>query len=277
MTRTGSRRARGRASSIVVAVLLLAVAGLAILPFVFMVLTAIQKSSRIALAFDPAKLDFSSFGKLFTVYGFGSALVTSSIVVILACIVNNIVCSMAAFAFAKKPFPGSDKLFWIYVATMMVPGQVTLIPMFLIMREMNLLNSCLSLFLPVINAFGVFLIRQFMDGIPDEILEAARIDGASDLRIFVSIVVPLIRPVLVALTVFTFLTTWNDFLWPLVSITDTSMQTITLAAARLQGQFVTDYGLVMAGATVAFIVPLVMYIVLQRQFVQGITSSGIKG
>lgn len=271
------RRTGRRVSDTLVALILLAVAALAILPFVFMVLTAIQKSSRIALSFDPAKIDFSGFTKLFSVYGFGSALITSSIVVVLACLVNNLVCSMAAFAFAKKPFPGSDKLFWVYVATMMVPSQVTLIPMFLIMREMNLLNTYLSLFLPVINAFGVFLMRQFMDGIPDEILEAARIDGASDLRIFVSIVLPLIRPVLVALTVFTFLTTWNDFLWPLVSITDSKMQTITLAAARLQGQFTTDYGLVMAGATVAFIVPLVMYIILQRQFVQGITSSGIKG
>ena len=145
------------------------------------------------------------------------------------------------------------------------------------MRDLGLLNSYVALALPVINAFGVFLIRQFMKGIPDDLLDAARIDGASDLRIFFTVVLPLIKPILVALTVFTFLTTWNDFLWPLVSITDDQMQTVTLAAANLQGRFATDYGLVMAGATITFIIPLVLYMILQRQFVEGIVSSGVKG
>nr|WP_250649119.1 MULTISPECIES: carbohydrate ABC transporter permease [unclassified Actinomyces] len=184
---------------------------------------------------------------------------------------------MAAFAFAKKPFPGSGLLFWVYLATMMVPGQITLIPLFIIMRDLGLLNTYISLSLPVINAFGVFLIYQFMGGIPDELIEAARIDGASDLRIFLSIVVPLIRPVLVALTVFTFLTVWNDFLWPLVSISDQEMNTVTVAVSNLQGAFAKRYGLVMAGATISFIVPLTVYLVLQRQFVEGVAATGLKG
>jgi multiple sugar transport system permease protein len=250
---------------------------LALLPFLFMAATSIQKTQRLTLSFDAAKVDLSNYVELFTVHEFGSALATSAIVVVLACLANVVACSLAAFAFAKKPFPGSEQLFWVYIATMMVPGQVTLIPMFMIMRELGLLNSYIALFLPIINAFGVFLIRQFMTGIPDEMIEAARIDGARDRRIFRSIVLPLMKPVLVALTVFTFIATWNDFLWPLVSITDDDMQTVTLAASKLGGKFTTQYGLVMAGATVSFLVPLAVYFVLQKRFVEGVTSSSVKG
>lgn len=262
---------------IVVNVAILALVVLSLLPFVFMAVTSIQDTNSLALRFDPAQLDLSNYVRLFTVYGFGQALLTSAIVVVLACLANVVVSSLAAFAFAKKPFPGSEKLFWGYVATMMIPGQVTLIPLFTIMRELGLLNTYIALFLPVVNAFGVFLIRQFMNNVPDEMIEAARIDGASDRRIFISLVIPLIKPVLIALTVFTFLTTWNDFLWPLVSISDERMQTVTLAAAQLQGKFSTDYGLVMAGATVSFLVPFIMYLILQRRFVEGVAASGLKG
>ena len=187
------------------------------------------------------------------------------------------VCSLAAFAFEKKPFPGSEALFWVYVATMMVPPQVTLIPLYTIMRDIGLLNTHLALALPVINAFGVFLIRQFMKGLPDDLLDAARIDGATDMKIFLRIVLPLVKPTIVALTVFTFLSVWNDFLWPLVSISKDSMQTVTLAAAKLQGRTQVEYGLVMAGAAVATIVPFVLCMFLQKQFVEGVTSSSIKG
>jgi multiple sugar transport system permease protein len=160
---------------------------------------------------------------------------------------------------------------------MMIPAQVTIIPMFTIMRNLDLLNTHLSLALPIVNAFGVFLIRQFLSTIPDELLEAARLDGASDLRIFRTIVLPLIRPVLVALTIFTFISTWNDFLWPLVSITDSQMQTVTLAAANMVGNLTQEYGLIMAGSLVSFLAPFVIYIILQRQFVAGVTASGLKG
>jgi multiple sugar transport system permease protein len=267
------KRSVGAATNLFLVVLVV----IALLPFLFMVLTGIQQSETVSLAFDPERVRLDNFVRLFTDYGFGRALITSVVVVVLACVVNLVVSSLAAFAFAKKPFPGSEALFWVYIATMMVPVQVTLIPLFVIVRELGLLNTQIALILPVINAFGVFLIRQFMSTVPDELLEAARIDGARDARIFVSVVLPLIRPVLVALTVFTFVTTWNEFLWPLVVISDESMQTVTLAAARLQDRFVTDYGLVMAGATVAFLVPFLVYLLLQRQFVQGVASVGLKG
>jgi len=159
----------------------------------------------------------------------------------------------------------------------MVPGQVTLIPLFIIMRELDLMNTHIALALPVVNAFGVFLIRQFLKGVPDEMIEAARVDGAREIRIFRTIVVPTIWPIIVSLIVFTFLTTWNDFLWPLVSVSSGDMETVTLAAAKLQGKFTSNFGLVMAGATVSFAVPFIVYAVLQRQFVEGVTSSSVKG
>lgn len=252
---------------------------ISILPFFFMILTSIQKSSSVSLSFDFAKLDFSNYVKLFTQFGFGPALMTSAIVVVLAVVVNLTVASLAAYAFSKRPFPGSEVLFVVYLATMMVPVQVTLIPLFVMMRELGLLNSYFSLFLPIISAFGIFLVRQFMDGIPDELIEAARIDGANELLIYLRLALPLSRPVLITLGVFTFIGAWNDFLWPLVSITDADLRTVTLAAANLQGSELgtVNQGLVMAGATVSFIVPLIIYFAIQRQFVQGVAASGLKG
>lgn len=280
-SRPAGRRGAGikhsRTGDAVWAVLLSGLVLLALLPFIFMAVTSIQETTRMTAILNPADFSLDNYVRLFGENRFARALLNSSIVVVIGCALNIVVCSMAAFAFEKNTFPGSEVVFWIYVATMMVPGQVTLIPLYGIMRDLGLLNTHIALALPVVNAFGVFLIRQFMKGIPDDLLDAARIDGASDFRIFVRIILPLVKPVIIALTVFTFLTTWNDFLWPLVSITEAEMETVTLAAANLQGRFTTDYGLVMAGATVTFLVPLILYVVLQKQFVEGVVSSGVKG
>ncbi|AOH44836.1 carbohydrate ABC transporter permease [Propionibacterium sp. NM47_B9-13] len=264
----------GKAVVLIVVALLLI---MAMLPFVLMVVNAFQNTVTLNFDFDPDSFTSENFVRLFTVHHFGAALLTSTVVVVIAVVLNNVVCCLAAFAFTFKPFPGSKILFWVYLATMMVPVQVTMIPMFLIFRELDMLGSPLSLALPVVNAFGVFLIRQFMTTIPLSLLEAARIDGASDLRVFWSVILPIIRPVIVSLTVFTFLTTWNDFMWPLISLQTNERTTVTLAISQLQGAFTSQYGMVMAGTTVAFLVPLVVYVVLQRQFVQGVTASGVKG
>ena len=269
--------AMNRVWKAITAIILLAFVVTALLPFILMVINALQPADRLSWSLNPSDVSFHNFSVLFSTYGFGRALATSTVIVCLSCVINAIVCSMAAFAVAKKPFPGSGALFWIYLATMMVPGQITLIPLFIIMRDLGLLNTHISLSLPVINAFGVFLIYQFIKGVPNDLMEAARIDGASDRRIFTSIIIPLIRPVLVALTVFTFLTVWNDFLWPLVSISDQQMTTVTLAVSNLQGAFAKRYGLVMAGATISFLIPLGVYLLLQRQFVEGVAATGLKG
>ncbi len=275
----GARWLGLRSSRVLLDALILLGLLLAVLPFIYMVLTSLQKSTSISLSFDPSKLDFSNYTQLFTIDGFGSAIMVTTIVVILAVITNLVVSSMAAYAFSKRRFPGSETVFIVYLATMMVPIQVTLIPLFVIMRDLGLLNSYLSLFLPIVNAFGVFLIRQFMDDIPDELIEAARIDGASEWRIYYQLALPLARPVLISLAVFTFIGAWNDFLWPLVSVQTPNMRTLTLSAALLQSNNygVTNYGLVMAGATVSFIVPMIVYFLIQRQFVQGVAATGLKG
>lgn len=248
-----------------------------VLPFLLMVMTAFQETRRLTFKLNPDLLTFDNFVHLFTTQDLGAALMTSGTVVVLAIIMNLVVCSLAAYGFAFKRFPGSEALFWVFLVTMMVPGQVTMIPMFIMFKNLGILGSHFALALPVVNAFGVFLIRQFMVGIPSSLLEAARIDGASDFKIFLVIVLPLIRSVLLSLTVFTFLTTWNDFLWPLVSIASDQNRTVTLAVAQLHGSFKTQYGMVMAGTTIAFAVPFLVYVILQRHFVEGVTASGVKG
>ena len=184
---------------------------------------------------------------------------------------------MAAYGFEKKNFPGRELLFRVYLLTLMIPGQVTMIPVFLMMRDLGLMNTFVALILPSCDAFGVFLIKQFMGSVPDALLEAAEIDGAGEIYKFTQIVIPLITPALVSLTVFTFISSWNNFLWPLVICTDSNMHTLTVALSLLKGRFETNYGLVMAGSTMTFIFPFLLYVFLQKQFVEGIALSGIKG
>ena len=252
-----SRRAKKNAARAVLGAVLLAMALFALLPFVYMGLVSLTQKTVLDLRFDPAEFSF---------------IVTGG-----ACVLNCIVCAMAAYGFAKKHFPGRDQLFMVYLATLMIPGQVTLIPVFTIIKNLGLMNTHIALMLPILNAFGVFLVRQFMVNVPDELIEAARIDGCGENRLFLSVVVPLVKPVLVSLTIFTFITCWNDFLWPLVTVTDERMQTLTLAIAALKGNYSTNYGLVMAGSTLAFLPPFLLYVALQKEFVEGIALSGIKG
>lgn len=249
-----------------------------IFPFVYMAMTSFRHTYTLDISFNFHKTDIKNYITIFKNYSFFSYLLNSSFVVAGACFFNAAVCSLAGYSFAKKRFPLKEAIFWLYLATMMIPGQVTLIPMFIIMKKLQLLNTLTALFLPFINAFGVFLCRQFMmDGIPDELLEAAKLDGCKEYRLFTNIVIPLSKPVLISLTVFTFISSWNDFIWPLVIITDSTRQTLTLALSTLQGNYLTNYGLVMAGATLTFLPPFLFYIVMQKQFIEGIALSGIKG
>lgn len=268
---------KGKAGRIVIGILLLFATITTLFPFIYMVLTSLKQTYSMDLNLSLDHTNLNNFKTIFKNYDFGRYFFNSTIVVIFACFLNAIISSMAAYGFEKKKFKGSELLFWVYLATLMVPSQVILIPMFIIIQKLNIMNTYAALILPIINAFGVFLIKQFMVNVPDELLEAARIDGCKELRIFYSIVLPLIRPVLVSLTVFTFITTWNDFVWPLITITNSSMSTLTLALSSLQGNYATNYGLVMAGATLTFLPPFLLYIFLQKEFVEGIALSGVKG
>jgi len=186
--------------------------------------------------------------------------------------------SMAGYAFAKLRFPGRERISRALLAALVVPGQVGMLPLFLLLREMGLLNSYWGVLVPVMaSIFGIFLVRQYAESIPDALLDAARVDGASELRIFVEIALPLCRPILVTLAVATFMGTWNDFLWPLVVLTDDRLYTLPVALAGLFGEHVQDTELMMAGAVVTVLPVMIVFLVLQRYYVAGITAGGLKG
>ncbi len=258
-------------------IILLFNALVAIFPFVYMVLISFTQKDILNMNFANTTFDLSNYVRVINGFNLLVNLKNSVIVTASSCILNAIICSMAAYVFAKKEFPFRDQIFAVYLATLMIPGQVKMIPIFVIMKNLGLMNTYIALILPIINAFGVFLIRQFMVSLPDDLLDAARIDGCGENRIFVSIVIPLVKPVLVSLTIFTFISSWNDFLWPLIISSKPAMKTLTVAISALKGSYSTNYGLVMAGATFSFLPPFILYIFLQKQFVEGIALSGTKG
>jgi multiple sugar transport system permease protein len=259
-------------------IVLVLFAAICVAPFIYMIIMSFTQSTTLQIHWkDVDFTDFSNFQYVMGKTGFIRALLNSVIVVGCSCFFNCIIASMAAYGFEKKNFPGKEAVFRIYLLTLMIPGQVTMIPVFIMMNKMNLLNTYFALIVLIINAFGVFLIRQFMESVPNELLEAAQIDGAPEHKIFLKIVIPLIKPVLVSLVVFTFVSSWNDFLWPLVSTSNSDMYTLTVALSLLKTQYQTNYGLILSGATISFMFPFIMYVFLQKQFVEGIALSGIKG
>ncbi|MDO4293267.1 MAG: carbohydrate ABC transporter permease [Eubacteriales bacterium] len=266
-----------RAGTLVLGAILAFLAVAAFFPFVYMLLLSFTESESLRFSLSDVSLNFVNYSRVFKLTNFLNAMKNSMIVAVGGCFLNCLFCSMAAYSLEKKRFFGSGFLFFLYLATQAVPGQVTLIPVFTTMTKLHMMNTYPALILPIINGFGVFLMKQFMSSVPDELLESAKMDGAGEIRLFVNMVVPLIKPVLVSLTVFTFISTWNDFLWPLVICTDDDMQTLTVALSLLKGKFTTNYGLVMAGSVLTFLFPFTLYLFLQKQFVEGIALSGIKG
>lgn len=261
----------------IIGLLLLVMALIATFPFIYMVLISFTQKQVLDFTFNFSEFSMVNYQRVFRNFNILTNLKNSIIVTGIACLLNCLLSSMAAYVFAKKEFPFKNGLFAIYLATMMIPGQVTLIPVFTIIKSLGLMNTYPALFLPIINAFGVFLIRQFMYSVPNDLIDAAKIDGCGENRIFFTIVIPLIKSVLISLVIFTFISSWNDFLWPLVIVTKPEMRTLTLAISALRGSYSTNYGLVMAGSTLAFLPPFILYILLQKQFMEGIALSGIKG
>lgn len=264
--------------SVIGLILIILFSIICVAPFVYMILMSFTQSQTAMIRLDQIHFgDFSNYSYVFHNNGFFRSLINSIIVTGCSCFFNCLIASMAAYGFEKKNFPGKEKLYLVYLATMMIPGQVTMIPVFIIMRKLGLLNTYFALIVLILNAFGVVLIRQFMKGVPDDLLEAAQVDGCPEFQIYLRVVLPLIKPVLVSLVIFTFVTSWNDFMWPLVSTSKSSMYTLTVSLSLLKTQYATNYGLLMAGATVSFLIPFILYVFLQKQFVEGIALSGIKG
>lgn len=222
---------------------------------------------------------FKNYERVLSIGNFTRYILNSAIVALISCTVTCTLSSLAAFGFAKHRFPGSGAMYSVYLLTMMVPSMVFLIPLYLQIKQFGLINTYWGIAGPyAASAFGTILMHSFMKGIPDELLEAADIDGCSELRKFYSIVLPLIKPALISLTIFTFISCWGSFLWPLISTTKTEMNVITTAVSRLKTDHAAvNYGYVMAGTTLSFLPPFILYIFLQKEFVEGIALSGTKG
>jgi multiple sugar transport system permease protein len=189
-----------------------------------------------------------------------------------------IINALAGYAFAKQSFPGKENLFTLLLLTMMIPGQVTMMPVFLILRSLGFLNSYWGLIIPgSASVFAIFMLKQFMSEIPDELLDAARIDGAGELRIFWSIVLPLCKPVIATLIIFNFMGSWNEFLWPLIIMLKEEMYTLPVALANLNGQHNTEWGLLMAGSVVVVVPVIFLFLSVQKYYIKGISAGAIKG
>ena len=186
--------------------------------------------------------------------------------------------AMAGYVFAKLPFPGRDRLFWVVLSLMMIPFTVSLIPSFALMDRFGWINTYWALIIPIaVNPFGIFLMRQFMMSLPGDLLDAARMDGASEFRVFFQVAIPLSQAALAALGILTFLSQWDNFLWPLVILQDADKYTIPIGLAQFRGRLGTDVGPTAAGSIFAVAPVLLVYIILQRRVVEGITLTGLKG
>ena len=205
---------------------------------------------------------------------FLNSILVSSGVTIISLFIN----SLAGYAFAKYRFAGRDKLFTFLLASMIVPAQVTMLPLFLMMNKMGLINTYWGILIPgIASIFGIFLIRQYALSLPDSLIEAAKMDGAGDFEIYWRVIIPLFRPVLVTLGLFTFMGVWNDFLWPLIVMTDDSMYTLPVAVANLMGEHAPDTELMMAGSVVTVLPVLIVFMAVQKYYIQGIIAGSVKG
>jgi multiple sugar transport system permease protein len=185
--------------------------------------------------------------------------------------------TLAGYAFAKLRFRHRERIFGLLIAALVIPGQVAMLPLFLMLKGLGLVNTWTGVLIPgMAGIFGIFLVRQYARGVPDELIEAARIDGAGEWRIFWSIVLPTLKPVLVTLAVFAFLGSWNDFMWPLIVLTDGEMHTLPVALAALSREHVQDIELMMAGAVITVLPVLILFIALQRYYMQGLLMGSVK-
>lgn len=252
-----------------------------LLPFFWMVSTSLKEAKALTvlpIQWFPEKISFDGFVKIFDVFPFGRAIFNSIFISVLITFVTVMSACMAAYVFSKIKFRGREVLFGIYIATMMIPATITMIPNYLTLKHLSLLNSYVGIMLPsLFNAFGTFMIRQYMRTIPDDFVEAAVLDGASHFRIFFRMILPLSKPAVATLTVITFMGAWNDYLWPLIVLTDKNKMTIPVGLSLLNGQHQSDYNMLMAGALISMIPILLIYTFAQRYFEQGLSVGGIKG
>ncbi|WP_025745925.1 carbohydrate ABC transporter permease [Kallotenue papyrolyticum] len=229
--------------------------------------------------FFPDPLGFDNFQRLFALATDYWRWFLNSLIVALSVTVFHVIFdTMAGYAFAKRRFPGRNLMFWLILSTLMIPAHVTLVPLYIVTRELKLLDTLLAVILPgTANVFGIFLMRQYIQTMPGELIEAGRIDGANEFGIFWRIILPLCKPAIAALAIFTFVRHWNDFLWPLIVLTRSRNFTLPVGVASLQGEFSTDYGVIFAGAALAALPMIIFFLIFQRYFLEGVRMGAVKG
>ena len=226
----------------------------------------------------PSPPTLEHYATLFTTLDLAKNLGNSLAIATASTLLCVLLCGMAGYAFARLEFKGRERVFQTLVAGMLIPAQVGMLPLFLLLKAMGLVNTMAGVIIPMMAPiFGIFMVRQFALGIPRDLMDAARVDGASEWRIYWRIVVPLLRPILATLAIFIFLSSWNDFLWPLIVLSDDARYTLPVALANLSGEHVQDTELMMAGAVLTVMPVLLVFLFLQRHYVRGLLMGGVKG
>lgn len=278
---TQSYRRKIMLSKLLLYVILILVSLTMVLPFLWMISASFKSEGEIfgfPIQWIPSTFYWSNYEKVWTELPFATYYLNTVKIAVITTVLQIFTCSMAAYAFAKVKFPERDKLFFVYIATMMIPYQVMMIPQFMLIKEIGLVNSHWALILlGAFSPFGVFLFRQFYVSIPEELSEAARIDGLGEFGIYWRVILPLTRPAIASLVIFTFMHSWNDFLAPLIYLNSDSKFTLQLGMQHFQSEFSTEYGPLMAAAVSAIIPTIVIYFIAQDQFVKGITAGAVKG
>ena len=261
--------------------LLLGMAAVSLFPLVWMLAVSFMAPGE-ASAFPPplvpAHPTLDNYRQLFAQGRMARYLVNSVVLTTAVTVVSLTVNVAAGYAFAKLAFAARDRIFKLLLGALVIPAQVAMVPLFLLLKHLGLVNSYGGVIVPAAaSIFGIFLVRQYALAIPNDLLEAARIDGASELRIFGSVVVPVLKPIIVTLAVFTLLGTWNDFMWPLIVLSDQELYTLPVALASLSREHVQDHELMMAGSVITTLPVLVVFLVLQRSYMEGLMAGSVKG
>ena len=267
-------------STLAVNAALLAAAALALLPLFWMLSVSFMQpgaASTLPPPLLPRAPTLDNYRQLFEQGRIGRAFVNSLGLAIAVTVLSTTFNTLAGYAFAKLRFRGRERLFAVAVAALVIPGQVAMLPLFLMLKQLGLVNTWGGVLVPgLAGIFGIFLVRQYAKSIPDELIEAARMDGAGEFRIFFSVVLPVLMPVLVTLAVFAFLGSWNDFMWPLIVLTDGDLHTLPIALASLSREHVQDSELMMAGAVITVAPVLLLFLALQRYYMQGLMMGSVK-
>jgi multiple sugar transport system permease protein len=271
---------RGLAGAVVNG-LLLGTAAVSLFPLLWMVSVSLMAPGE-ASTFPPPLLPrhatLGNYRELFAHGGMAGYLANSVILSVAVTLVSLAVNVAAGYAFAKLAFAGRDGIFKVLLGALVIPAQVAMVPLFLLLKHLGLVNTYGGVIVPAAaSIFGIFLVRQYALSIPNEMLEAARIDGASEFRIFRSVIVPALKPIIVTLAVFTALGTWNDFMWPLIVLSDQELYTLPVALASLSREHVQDHELMMAGAVVTTLPVVVVFLALQRYYIDGLMAGSVKG